>query len=218
MTQPPTPLAPVKARARARSLSRSSVSPSRGGACHDHEMPDADTKRHITHADGLPSTKHIVVRTTGTAPHLFALLPFKTGEAIYNTTDDHVFHPFTRTAPQGNARRIVDPDTNTAHFIASKPISVNDEIIITHRSIIVRTAAVDDDQETEHKYADIDDSISAPLTPVDSATKLLAELERRGKTSPATEQEKLQLIDAEHQRGHFGRDSIYRTLYRNGHW
>jgi transposase InsO family protein len=218
MTQPPTPLAPVKARARARSLSLSSVSPSRGGACHDHEMPDADTKRHITHADGLPSTKHIVVRTTGTAPHLFALLPFKTGEAIYNTTDDHVFHPFTRTAPQGNARRIVDPDTNTAHLIASKPISVNDEIIITHRSIIVRTAAVDDDQEMEHKYADIDDSISAPLTPVDSATKLLAELERRGKTSPATEQEKLQLIDAEHQRGHFGRDSIYRTLYRNGHW
>ena len=86
------------------------------------------------------------------------------------------------------------------------------------RSIVVRAAAVDDDQEMEHKYDDVDDSISAPLAPVDNAAKLLAELERRGKTSPATEQEKMQLIDAEHQRGHFGRDSIYRTLYRNGHW
>ena len=70
----------------------------------------------------------------------------------------------------------------------------------------------------EHKYDDVDNPIPVPLVPVDNATKLLAELERRGETSPATEQEKLQLIDAEHHRGHFGRDSIYRTLYRNGHW
>ena len=31
-------------------------------------------------------------------------------------------------------------------------------------------------------------------------------------------QERLALIDAEHQRGHFGRDSIYRKLYAAGHW
>ena len=61
-------------------------------------------------------------------------------------------------------------------------------------------------------------SLLLPCTPIDSAAKLLVELERRGKTSPATDAERLKLIDEEHQRGHFGRDSIYRALYRAGHW
>ena len=60
--------------------------------------------------------------------------------------------------------------------------------------------------------------MTAPKAPIDNATKLPVELERRGKTSLSTEQEKIQLIDAEHHRGHFGRDSIYRALYRAGHW
>ena len=77
----------------------------------------------------------------------------------YTTTDDHIFHPYTRTAPQGNARRIIDPDTNTAHLIASKAINVSDEIIIIHRSIVVRAASVSDDRDMEHKY-DEDEAIS----------------------------------------------------------
>ena len=52
----------------------------------------------------------------------------------------------------------------------------------------------------------------------DKELKLLVELERRGKINPASTQHQLDLIDAAHARGHFGRDMIYHTLYRDGYW
>ena len=157
---------------------------------------NTDTVKRNTHS--LPSSQHLMVKHTDTSntPCLFALVPYELGEAIYNTTDDIVFYPYTRTAPQGNARRIIDPNTGTAHLIACKRINVNDEIVITHRSIVVRSASVTN--KHEHKYDEVE-SISAPKpTPIDNAAKLLVELERRGKTSPATGAEKLKLIDDEH--------------------
>ena len=206
----------------ARMVSLSSALSSRGGESDMQieftiDNDNTDTHTHITHAHNLPSSHRVAVYTDAhNTLRLFALVQFNPGEAIYNTTDDDIFHPYTRTASQGNARRIIDPDTNTAHLIASKAINVDDEIIITHRPIIVRSASVAD--EMEHKH-DETECISAPVSiPIDNAAKLLVELERRGKTSPSTVEEKLKLIDAEHQRGHFGRDSIYRALYRAGHW
>lgn len=220
MSQPPSTLTKYHARM----VSLSSALPSRGGESDmqieltiDNDNTDTDTHAHITHAHSLPSSQRITVRHTDAdnTSCLFALVQFNPGEAIYSTTDDPIFHPYTRTAPQGNARRIVDPDTNTAHLIASKSINIDDEIIITHRSITVRAASVADGMEHKHEPG----SISAPApSPIDNAAKLLVELERRGKTSPSTGEEKLKLIDAEHQRGHFGRDSIYRALYHAGHW
>lgn len=209
----------------ARMVSLSSALPSRGGESDmqieftiNNDITDTDTHTHTTHARGFPSTHHVTVRPAhaDNTPCLFSLVQFKPGEAIYNTTDDIIFHSYTRTSPAGNARRIIDPDTGTAHLIASKAIDVNDEIIITHRPIIVRAASVAD--ASENKYDEAESISASAVSPIDSAAKLLVELERRGKTSPTTGLEKLKLIDTEHQRGHFGRDSIYRALYRAGYW
>ena len=57
-----------------------------------------------------------------------------------------------------------------------------------------------------------------PLTVEQRETALLVELERRGKSCPDTVTERDQLIDKAHLAGHFGRDAIYRQLYRDGYW
>jgi hypothetical protein len=48
--------------------------------------------------------------------------------------------------------------------------------------------------------------------------RLLIELERRGKKDPGNNEARIQLIEQEHLRGHFGRDSIFRKLYTEGYW
>ena len=47
---------------------------------------------------------------------------------------------------------------------------------------------------------------------------LLAEMERRGKVAPPTAEQRTDLINQEHLRGHFGRDVIYRQLASKGYW
>jgi hypothetical protein len=47
---------------------------------------------------------------------------------------------------------------------------------------------------------------------------LAIQLERRGKISPASDEEKRALIDKEHLFGHFGREAIYKALDKKGYW
>jgi RNase H-like domain found in reverse transcriptase/Chromo (CHRromatin Organisation MOdifier) domain/Reverse transcriptase (RNA-dependent DNA polymerase)/Integrase zinc binding domain/Integrase core domain len=46
----------------------------------------------------------------------------------------------------------------------------------------------------------------------------IAAMEYRGKTAPSSQAEKFKLIDEEHAHGHFGREAIFRALYRRGYW
>ena len=146
MSQQPSP--PVKAKARMVSLS--SVSPSRGGESDTQieitfNASNANTDNSITYVDGLPRSQHLMVRKDAQGCIcLFALAAFEPTQVIHATAHESVFYPYTRSAAQGNARRIVDPDIHCAHLLASKPIKPEDEIIITHRSIIVRAASVND--------------------------------------------------------------------------
>jgi transposase InsO family protein len=233
MSQPP-PLVDRHTRPhpRARTVSVSSVSASRGGnehmSIHVHNNIDADDVTAITHNDqGLPSTRHLRVAICPThplnGPGLFARSSFTPGHIICDIHTDFEFHRYAHHSALGNARRYVDPDTGTAHIVATSPIAQNDEIVIT-RTISVRTATLSSaGVDIEHKYDKADpvpnvSNVSSPPTPViENETKLLVELERRGKTAPDND-ERQPLIDAEHQRGHFGRDSIYRALYRAGYW
>jgi len=67
--------------------------------------------------------------------------------------------------------------------------------------------------DIESKYDDTDNKAGD-----DKELKLIVELERRGKVNPSSDQQRFQLIDGVHARGHFGRDMIYRTLDRDGYW
>jgi hypothetical protein len=52
----------------------------------------------------------------------------------------------------------------------------------------------------------------------DFKMKLALLMESKGKTIPATEQERLQLIQQEHSLGHFGRDAIFNALMDENYW
>ena len=52
----------------------------------------------------------------------------------------------------------------------------------------------------------------------DEKSLLLVEMERRGKTSPSTIEEQIQLVDQEHSFGHCGVEAIFRQLYHKGWW
>jgi hypothetical protein len=47
---------------------------------------------------------------------------------------------------------------------------------------------------------------------------LLIEMEKRGKRSPNTEAERIELIQKVHQFGHFGVEAVFRRLYNDGYW
>ena len=239
MSQPP-PLMDHKRSTRSRSVSVSAVSASRGGEMDiqihiDNDNFDADDveMHHITYDNnGFPSSPHLTVKhstSSSTGVGLFAVTPFHHGQIICDTTTDSIFNKYINTSPHGNARRIIDPDSHTARIIAIRTIQPGDEIIIMHRTITVRTASAANIilPDQEHKYDDADDEIevapstspAAPSSSIeDQELKLLVELERRGKIAPATHDERIKLIDAEHQRGHFGRDAIYLKLYKANYW
>ena len=56
------------------------------------------------------------------------------------------------------------------------------------------------------------------LTHSDEIVNLMVELEKRGKTCPDSEEEKVELIKKHHLFGHFGRDGVYRSLFNAGYW
>ena len=56
-------------------------------------------------------------------------------------------------------------------------------------------------------------SITSADSPATSMADLQFEMEKRGKKIPPTQQERTLLIQKVHSLGHFGRDSIYRTLF-----
>ena len=234
MSQPP-PLMDPKRPVRPRVVSASSVSASRGGEMDihieiDNDPDDADdVVMHQINYDnnGIPVSRSLFVQHNPSSQlqsglGLYAAIPFQHGQIICDTTTDPIFSPYINSSAQGNARRFIDPDSHTAHIIALRHIPAGDEIITIHRTITVRTVSAADIAlpDVEKKYDDVDDEIAAtPAASIeDKELKLIVELERRGKIAPATHEERLKLIDEEHQRGHFGRDAIYRKLYAANHW
>jgi hypothetical protein len=231
MSQPASDIE-ARSRPRARSVSVSSVPASRGGKNVNNMQIDfdADDVQVTQNQHGLPSTRHLHVTDSSYREGLglFARSPFTVGSIILDTNIDPIFSVYLRTLTKGNARRFVDPDTGTAHVVATRPIAQDHEIIITRpvlvRHVIVRNVNVEAKHDELEEREGLPVSSTAPISPrvasapLDNETKLLVELERRGKKSPETEALRLVLIDAEHECGHFGRDSIYRALYRAGHW
>ena len=234
MSQPP-PLMDPKRPVRTRTVSASSVSASRGGEMDihieiDNDADDVDMHQINYDNNGIPVSPSLFVQHNPSSQlqsglGLYAAIPFQHGQIICDTTTDPIFNPYINSSAQGNARRFIDPDSRTAHIIALRPISAGDEIITVHRTVTVRTVSAADIAvpDVEQKYNDVDDEIAAAtpasaLSLEDKELKLIVELERRGKIAPSTREERLKLIDEEHQRGHFGRDAIYRKLFAANHW
>ncbi len=91
-----------------------------------------------------------------------------------------------------------------------------------------------DSDSLEHKYAS---DTSMDDTPVSSISGVAIEIEpmlpsrtkdeedhisyimeQRGKTSPSTQEQRQQVVDEEHARGHFGREAIFKALHRKNLW
>jgi transposase InsO family protein len=51
----------------------------------------------------------------------------------------------------------------------------------------------------------------------EAQTRLMIELEKRGKSSPPEAQRRI-LVHEYHLRGHFGRDAVYKKLFADGYW
>jgi transposase InsO family protein len=49
-------------------------------------------------------------------------------------------------------------------------------------------------------------------------SSLEVELEKRGKQCPPTQADRIELIQKEHQFGHFGREAVFRQLFNKGYW
>jgi len=147
-----------------------------------------------------------------------------------------------------NARITCNPRTHTARLVASRRINPGAEVFSTygigHRRARGGAASVSQlpvamnltetkqDTDIESKYDEPQESSSSledsdvhmitmePNEPPISLDelKVIAAMEYRGKSAPRTQQEKEQLIMKEHTQGHFGREAIFRTLYRKGYW
>jgi hypothetical protein len=72
----------------------------------------------------------------------------------------------------------------------------------------------DESSSDNNLLADSDSNINTNTNPVN----LAIELEKRGKQSPSTEAERLELIQREHSFGHFGREAIFKQLFNKGYW
>lgn len=141
---------------------------------------------------------------------------------------------YINTLPLGNARLTCDPRRHTARFVACRRIPPNTEILGTYgignRRFRGHVISVSDlpsvpeashpaPQDTECKYSDdCMGMVSSSPQSQDQESKLIVAMELRGKTLPASREERLRLINEEHARGHFGREAIFRSLYRRGYW
>src|SRR3569833_3086959 len=74
-------------------------------------------------------------------------------------------------------------------------------------------ADADADADAEGDTDPVPPSMSPP-SPMD----LAGEMEMRGKTSPPTSVEMVRLIQTEHERGHFGREAVYKALRNKNVW
>jgi transposase InsO family protein len=149
------------------------------------------------------------------------------------------FGRYANTIPRSNASQCADIRQRTMRLVANRTIQPREEIFlgygIGNRRAHGNTASVSDAllaPNMEEKYNEeislsdsdtklirIEPSQASPQrSQDDKELRLLVELERRGKVAPLSAKERLQLIDKEHMRGHFGRESIYLTLYRAGYW
>ena len=79
----------------------------------------------------------------------------------------------------------------------------------------------DHDKDAKSDIMDEDMVTVGPVFPsqsMEQELKTQAAMEYRGKIAPSTRKEREDLIDQEHAHGHFGRESIFRALYRRGYW
>ena len=92
--------------------------------------------------NGIPVSASLIVQQQPSSQSgfgLFATKPFQHGHTICDTTTDPIFNKYIKTSTTGNARRIIDPESNTAHIIAISPIQAGDEVILKHHTITVRS-------------------------------------------------------------------------------
>ena len=140
--------------------------------------------------------------------------------------DRNALGRYANTSPHGNATFVCSRRTKTGRLVATRTINYGDEILVAYgignrRSREGRASAVvdlPDAPDASHPAPSSPTSVGPTPQIEDKELHLLVELERRGKVAPTTEQERHQLIDTEHLHGHFGRDAIYRKLYREGYW
>jgi hypothetical protein len=76
------------------------------------------------------------------------------------------------------------------------------------------TAATSSSSDPSSMDSDSTANINDGMIPTtEDRLKLIIELEKRGKRAPPSIEERRQLIEKQHSLGHFGKDSIFHTLY-----
>ena len=76
------------------------------------------------------------------------------------------------------------------------------------------SAALEPDDSVAQGKEEAKASSSSSFSPFD----LAVEMEKRGKTVPSSASEKSELIQKEHDFGHFGREAVYKALWNKGYW
>ena len=130
--------------------------------------------------------------------------------------------------------------SRTVHIAAVTSASASrggDDMKITLRN----NSAYDSDAESEDDNKHNDDASSSlqqdrssvspsishvkmeiePMLPPrtqDDDDYIMSVMEQRGKMSPSTQEQRQQVIDEEHARGHFGREAIFKALHRKNLW
>ena len=146
-----------------------------------------------------------------------------------------VCYPRRRTARWVATRRIPPHTEITGTYGIGHPDGRTSDASVSEQPIILEVAGSDEqaDFDIESKY-DVpttpptsdstlmeEDMITAepgPLPMDIDEHKTVAAMEYRGKVAPPSREQRAQPIDAEHARGHFGREAIFRALYRAGYW
>ncbi len=74
---------------------------------------------------------------------------------------------------------------------------------------------------SDRPFHELEELVEEPVPSLETRfdiAHLLKEMERRGKITPSSPEERQRVIQEEHAKGHFGRESVYRSLYARGHW
>ena len=148
---------------------------------------------------------------------------------------------YINTHDRINARLVCHPRHHTVRFVATRRIPPETEVFgtygIGHRRARGGTISVSDlpavstsnpEMDMERKYdeeylsSQTMDEEMITMEPQSSSNvdelKTIAAMEYRGKTAPSSINERFRLIDEDHARGHFGREAVFRALYRRGFW
>jgi RNase H-like domain found in reverse transcriptase/Integrase core domain/Integrase zinc binding domain/Reverse transcriptase (RNA-dependent DNA polymerase)/Chromo (CHRromatin Organisation MOdifier) domain len=72
--------------------------------------------------------------------------------------------------------------------------------------------------EPDDSVAQGEEEANASSSSSPSPFDLAVEMEKRGKTVPTSEPDKSELIQKEHDFGHFGREAVFKALWNKGYW